>query len=714
MGIKIFGPGGIDQKSSHLVRDPRKLRDARNIMLNQHGEYVKRPGSIGDANFSGNNYSDMIYIRSLDEYFFRDGTNYYRVDNGVKTQIAQSPLNPTTVNTSLISSAEYLNTLIFTHIDSPRGTFVYDGRCIYFAGLPAPADPTKATSGPSFKVAQSGTAHNGFALVFYDFIDNQGNEVFGPSQIIPLTNETLTIDSANSRTLKNSGFYEGFLTVNGGIQTLKNNTLADRTITYNTISSDIIVGSKLPFRYTDFTSGIAVIITEADGVTLNGRFSYVMLEVESIDTVNKKIVFTANSFNNKIITISSPAANVNALGSVSLRIYFSESEVTGYVFGFLINIDNSTTTMPAFVIPFNNTVLAGDFLLSNVYDITTSKLRPPTCKYIASFGYQIVCGNVSSFFDFTNKETNYTNNDLIMYSDLSTGDIGFNFTESNRQLIGDTFDGEITGLCRSKDSMLAFKNRSIYALDGVLLPGQFSLRKIETNEIGCLSFKSIISTDSYVLFQGQDGIYAINGYICKKFSNELDDFFRASVNPLITRSVVYNDIQKFLFFNGTNCAVYDYQFGEWFIWAGLNSVSGVTKDNNQIIRLFGATSAIKFQTPLNDSGVAINAYAKTTYFDFKEPSILKKVTDVRTFSLNNVGQTIQISPFFDWTETKTGKVLNVNMSSSDTKTVLTKTDIFMHQSFSLMFSNNVLNEDMNITGYEIIADVHQTRDKNVK
>ena len=48
MGLKLFGPGGIDQKSNHLLRDPKKLRDARNIEYNTHKEYVKRDGRPSD------------------------------------------------------------------------------------------------------------------------------------------------------------------------------------------------------------------------------------------------------------------------------------------------------------------------------------------------------------------------------------------------------------------------------------------------------------------------------------------------------------------------------------------------------------------------------------------------------------------------------------------------------------------------------------------
>ena len=63
MGIKIFGAGGIDQKSNDLLRSDIDLIDSRNVMINTNNEYVKRPGTNEDTNFTDNDYSDMIFIK---------------------------------------------------------------------------------------------------------------------------------------------------------------------------------------------------------------------------------------------------------------------------------------------------------------------------------------------------------------------------------------------------------------------------------------------------------------------------------------------------------------------------------------------------------------------------------------------------------------------------------------------------------------------------
>lgn len=705
MGLKIFGPGGIDQKSNTLLRDPKNLRDALNIRYSITKEYEKRPGTDIDSAFSGNTYSDVIFIKSLNEYFFRDGDYYYSYKDGVKKTIPQTIIPTTTVSTSSISGAEYLNTFIFTHQENPTYTSKYDGNSVYAAGLPVPSITV---------TSQAGAALVGFMLYFFDFIDAQGNQIFGPSKIVATTNkqQNITID-----TLKNSGFYEGYIKTNVN-KTLADYDLTYRTLTYTSKSSDIVVGSNVVFRTkNDGSYGSSVIVSDPYGSV--STYLYVVLTVESITAT--EIVFTEESFKNKVIGII-PSGDNNILGSLAVRFYSSASETTGYVqsgSSSVIVIDNSATSISPYTILGAS---GNSFLLSDVYDITTSKLRPPKCKYITTYGDQIVCGNVISFFDFENKENTYTNNDLIMYSDVLTGDLGENFSELNRQLIGDTYDGQISGLVRAKDSVIVFKDRSIYAIDGVLISGLYSVRKIETNEIGCSSDKSIMVVDGGVLFQGIDGIYAISGNSATKVSGRIDPFFTNEVNSNFnnivfdsskTRSVVDNLNESYYFFTNKGVVVFNFEFKEWFLWDLTNANNGLTIDNSNNIKMFSGSSVKKFIASKNDSGSEITAWIKTAWFDFGEPSLLKKFIDIRYFSLNNVGQILESKIYRDWDESKVKDAFDIDMSLSSTKTILRKLDIQQAQSISLFIGNNFVDEDLNLTGFELNGGVIQEVDKNV-
>jgi hypothetical protein len=712
MALKIFGPGGTDQKSNDLLRNPRDLRDSLNIKYSINQEYEKRPGTEVDTDFSGDTYSDVIFIKSLGEYFFRNGTEYYSYKNGIKRQIYKFA-DPLISGNSNISLAEYLNITIFTHEENQVFTAKYDGSSIYRAGLPTPTI-TGFTAGAYF------------LLSFYKFIDSNGNTVYGPATITPNVqiSDNVTPRYFTTTTLKDTGFYAGYLKVSitSGFD-IDINEISN-TIDYTSISPDIEVGSKIP--YGGGGQGFnTTVLTISTGLISSSPT--VFLEVEAIDTGLKTITFKFSSYEGYRLKISSPTTGLyNISKAVVICYYISTSETTGY-YG-LFNQDayphlDNTATTATIEIRTDFGLFKTRNLLSNIYDITTSKLRPPKCKYLSTFGDQIVCAPVLSFWDFNNKEITYTNNDLVMYSDVFTGDLGENFSESNRQLIGDSYDGQITGLVRAKDSLIVFKNNAPYAIDGILVQKLYSMRKIETNEIGCSSNKSILIIDGSILFQGVDGIYAISGNSAKKYSTKIDPFFaQSSFDPSLTRSVMDVLNENYYFFTNLGVVVFNFEFKQWFIWDLVNAPNGLTVDNNQKIKMFNGAVATQFInesiTPrpacLNDSGVAINAWIKTAWFDFGEPSLLKKFVDIRFFSLRNLGQTLLSRLYRDWDETKVKADFSIDMSLASTKTVLRKLDIQQAQSVSLFIGNNAINEDINLSGFELNGGVAQEKDKNVK
>lgn len=712
MGLKLFGANGIDQKSNDLLMDPLSLIDSRNIRYSSNKEYEKRDGSAVDLDFSGDTYSDVWFIKSTGEYFFRSGTNYFAYKKSgatwVKRQLPIGALNPTNVNVSNMSGAEYLDSFIFTHVSGQVGTFKYDGNSVYLAGLPVPV-----SSVPT----QSGTAFNGFMLNYFSFVDNNGVEVFGPKLITPTTNITQTM---SFNTFKNSGFRESFLSIPTSTFTIDS---ANRTITYSTASLNVVVGAKVTFRSLLSSSfnglPVSIVITNTTGQSVAGGFFFLQLEVEAITPT--QITFTAESIKTYSLAIVNGGGVANIDCSLCIKTYFSVEEFTGYSNDGLGGdsiyrvIDNSALTTIAF--PSTGLLTTdNNILLSNDYLVTTSKLRPPKCKYIAVYGQQLVFGNVLSIWDFKNNESAYTNNSLVMYSDDSSsgsGDLGENITASNRQLIGNTYDGEISGLARVLDSLIIFKTNSIYAIDGFLAPEEYSLRKIETDQIGCLSEKSIIVASNTVLFHGQDGIYAVSGINAKVASSKIETFM-ATTEPLLTRSVLDVNNNSVLFFTDMGVAVFNYEYKEWFIWSGISGNDGVTVNNDKEIKLFNSSLCTELIAAKNDSGVAINAYIKTAWLTLNEPSLLKKITDIRFFSLKNYGQKLSAQIFHDWDNNKFKDIFEIDMSDISVKTVLRKVDIQQALSISLTIGNNVVDEDMALSGMELTIGVIQKKDKNVE
>ena len=112
--------------------------------------------------------------------------------------------------------------------------------------------------------------------------------------------------------------------------------------------------------------------------------------------------------------------------------------------------------------------------------------------------------------------------------------------------------------------------------------------------------------------------------------------------------------------------------------------------------------------------MAINAYLKTAWIDLKEPSLLKKIIGIRFFALKNIGQVLTCRVYHDWDETKVKADFTVDFSTVSIKTILRKLDIQMAQSVSIFISNNVLNQDLRLNGYEVEIGLIQDKDKNVK
>jgi hypothetical protein len=172
------------------------------------------------------------------------------------------------------------------------------------------------------------------------------------------------------------------------------------------------------------------------------------------------------------------------------------------------------------------------------------------------------------------------------------------------------------------------------------------------------------------------------------------------------------DMDKYIFWTDKGIVVYDYHYKRWYIWDSIDGSKGLTVDNSLSLRFFGPTLATKLQTALNDYGLAIDAYIRSAWLDLGEPGLLKKATFLRLYSFNNTGQSVLLKYYQDWSESKFKGPFTIDMTTE--KTVKRNLDIIQNQSFSFEFRNNVIDEDLNISGYEVNTAVIQERDKNVK
>jgi hypothetical protein len=357
--------------------------------------------------------------------------------------------------------------------------------------------------------------------------------------------------------------------------------------------------------------------------------------------------------------------------------------------------------------PFFNYVFAK---FEDVYNEEQQKLRPPLCKFLDSYGDQLVYANIVGVWNQENNFTQYNNDDLIIPSDFGIADNGENHS-ANIQRIGETYDGSITGVSRCGDVLMVTKDNGIYSLDGVLEPGGYNLRKIPTNYIGCKSHNSILQVESGVFFHGNDGIYFSDGNSCQKMSLLIDPFFN-SIDATLTKSTVNSSDRKFLFYMTDNtthyCVVYDYEFREWFIWEDLDMSHGLYEKNSKVVYFAKAALLNKFNTGYSDAGVEISAFYKTNWEDIRNPSLDKKFKFIRIWNLTSSASSFNLKTQKNWVDTDLETLAcSIAAYSSiqkghDQKTV---------QAIRYVFENNTLGEGMPITAYEIDYEAIQALDK---
>lgn len=706
--IKVFALGGLDKKSNDLTRSPEKASDMLNMEYDVQSSLKKRNGFELFKNISCN---DFVYYSYRDEFllFTNGSANVVVLKKDGTTRTLPLPSGISSLSNISISYTENQNNLYFTNTDEISYVMKYDGSNIYRAGLPAPRLANDAV--PTY----TGTGA-GYCRMWYSYKDINANITFSPHYQIsnlPLTVTTNTLKT--DLTCGENGFFGGYL-LYSGLAGIGSTTITSASNTLTNVS-------------TNYSAGDLVLIdTENKTLSISpSTKQYLILKVLSYNSGTSTLTFDPTSFTQDdgitysftITRSASTPANPIPIDTRT-KIYFatSSSPDIGYYTNFAtFYVNNSLSTQT-----FNLTTLASDtflgdirssipVLFEDIYDSTTSKIMPPICKYIASYGNQIVYGGLSSYFDFNNRKTKYSINCLITYSDTSNGDGPEGVSTVNDEKIGETWDGLITGMKRCNDSLVVFKERGVFSLDGVLNPGEYNLRKINTNFVGCTSHKSILESDDGLYFQGHNGIYFTNAIGVKKLTYEIDSVVN-SADYNTTRSVRLKKKQKALFCvpQLSKIIVLDYYYNQIYFWDSIAATSGFVEDKNGDVFFSNGTNIYKFNDSYSDAGNAINSLYSTTWHHAGEPSLNKKWLSMRVFALTSDAFTANIKTEGNWDTTQLTTNTMQFLSSDQTKFLML--DMQTKRSLRVTFSNNALNENLAITGYELTFEKFNDVDKN--
>ena len=735
VAIKAYTLGGLDQKSNDLIRATEKASDMLNLEYNTQTTIKKRNGYELD---SVQACDDMVYYPSVDEklFFTKNDNTVIIKGNGYSKSLDMPYQLGSTVS---ISNTENTLSTYFTNTDYSIPVTKYDGSNIYRAGLPTPrlANDTIPTMT---------NMTGGFTRIFYSFKDINGLTVFSP--YYQFSGEMGGSSTVSVNTLKEdttceaNGFLNRYCWINdsAGFDIIPSSS--------NTALATNLVGSrKMPVSRHNYQVGDKFLFDkECRMIQINNTVTaqypapktFITLEVEAVNP--SWIQFKQDLTSPYLIEVG----GISALGSLwsinvakteypldcrtKLHVYTSSISSGSFNQFFTVilngaNIADSFTVANAFVfspITYDQYAIP----MEDIYDTASSKIMPPFCKYLTSYGNQIVYGSIESYIGFNNRKIQYNNNDLIIYSDILQGDCCENTSEFNRQIIGETYDGEITALQRCNDSVVVFKGNSTFTLDGVLSSGQYSIRKINTNGVGCRSHKSISPTDEGILFQAHNGIYFTNGINIQRLTYELDSFF-GSDDYSTVRSARLKKKQKTLFYipSKNKIVVIDYYYNQVYLWDNITPSNGFIEDKNGVVYFSDGVNVYVFSDTYHDTTPAgaeraINAIYSTTWHHAGEPALRKKYIDMRIFALTSDVFDLTIKTQIDWSDpdnaysTPTIKTSKIKSFSSTDQTVQYVLDMITSRSMRVVFSNNVVNQNMVLTGYEINLELYNVRDKN--
>ncbi len=755
MDLKIYQMGGIDEKSNHLVRKEDKATEIVNMQMDINGKWVKRCGSQTHMNYDKSGaYNEsygyrLIEFRSIGEKLvvgqladesagvpadLYKNTGLYRIkSDGSRERIkfwSNSIPMASIFGADAITYAELDNCLYLAN-NSSGYQFVakYDGSTYYRAGVNAPDLSTLTGTATRTTSTQRQYAYT------VAYIDAQLNISYGPTKYLfqePAAGDATTLDPALV-----GGFIVGLFDYYTGVIEIKD-LIADFDITAanckialsNVEMHDVDVGDSVFFSsfYSvsgkeAFNSGI-VHCSECAFDPAIGYPEQIILKVSAITGTH--IEFDPTTFPAGLTKITvSKKALINLRYALLCHKDVNNSGV--FYLNNVYNFDPNRGGLPVFVSQWPVSVNVNSVVnqYENLIDPLDSRLRPPVCKSVSVFGDQLVFNGISYVFDFNNNLVQYNNDDLIMYSDSGLGARGENVSLLNRQKIGETYDGSIVTSRRLNDSLIIFKTSGLYVIDGILAQGEYSLRKINSMNIGCVSEKSIVNFfDAQLLFASDDGIYATNGVTLTKMSSPIDVTYRSGAIELSSIIGIMDEASDRVLFicNDTTAGackvlVFDAEYQEWAFWSGIDGRNGAIATGDGKVFFYKVSTLnhkiIELKKSLiQDSGVNIDAYHRTGWLNIKDAAVAKKFEAIRLFSFPSSTSTVSVLVEKDWDE-KT--VANAEFAGSMTFTTAIKSkhlrfDQKNVRSLRFTFRNNA-NEDMYLAGYQLEFQDSQGRDK---
>jgi len=175
----------------------------------------------------------------------------------------------------------------------------------------------------------------------------------------------------------------------------------------------------------------------------------------------------------------------------------------------------------------------------------------------------------------------------LAYGKPIFGTMDFNDTQ---ELYVDPDGGRITALYSFLDKLFIFKEDRIYAIAGNApaangMGGNFSYPELINPSIGCIDQNSIVQIPDGIIFLSNTGFWLMGNNV--QLTPIGDDVGHFTKKYTYGRGVVLPQKHLAVFFSSHadgKALAYDWLYGKWSVWTGMDALDAVTSDN-RIYRL---------------------------------------------------------------------------------------------------------------------------------
>lgn len=699
---KSLDLGGLQVGGPRTKQHPARFRVANNVYQTSKKYMVPRRGNTEHVRETVIEESaEVVSVQSYAEGLFPGEIAFFKTSGGLKlyrndfdmflpgwnllpgppTPVAFAPDDDGELDNGGPQYLEKLGCLFFT---SPSALFKYDGTQFYRAGVPL----------PFVSCAEYASGGTTFVRSIQHHIDFQGNIVNSGYVEFPVTpvggNITLAID-------KNHPDMLGSLNVSPRYR-------GQEKLTLDFDSHYFVSTSKAGLVFTtggnhNVTDGAYVLVSATKILAANngtGKDMYALaLRVFSQTATTVTLTLQSAKYldgagewqhTQSLDTSDAFWAGITFGTNYWQSIWTSNASTGNYVFKKLIpslyfstTAQNSSVNVSAPTTPDSAGAASTAFNLAgnmgDIYDVTTVKTLFPTApssNFPLSFSTYGDLGVIA-----------VPGEEAIPFSDTSLGG-SFEMTNGLANIVvGEGDDGPIQTVCGTSDFMLVSRQFKNYYVSGNLPTANYKVSEIPETNLGAYSNESSINIGDKVLFFNKKGVWAVSGggacmEVSEQVSGLFDDFTQSysfseesffNIDNFQTFAGLYDENESvsgkwvrlrfdptrnlLLFVKKTQILVLNMGNGEFYTWSDMlptGDVSDITFINGKYFVSANNTGGRRVFKEANDYTYMTTKKPRldNTWFSAGEPSLEKKLNQVKIWGHIPQGGTVDISHTLDW------------------------------------------------------------------